>query len=234
MTATCQVYRTKKEVSKARWYYRFIMCILIVFTLIMTTVFHYANMYYEAQISRINLDLRREFRYRYKQDVLLMQIDQNFRMMELRSDPFTVSNLTGDQFNLVIESLLDRFGISHTENLLYQTGYALEQMEKTYGVNGIFVMAVSWMESGSKTSNLARSHNNMTSIYGGDGLNTYSSPSECIINTGRILKDNYYTAKGCRTASDIGPIYCPPNPNWANSITSFCNTIIHVSEDVIY
>lgn len=271
MTATCQAYRTKKEVSKARWYYRFIMCILIVFTLIMTTVFHYANMYYEAQISRINLDLRREFQYRYKQDVLLMQIDQNFRMMELRSEaykqvalleeeladvkaqleekqareaqlasiqltssPFTVSNLTGDQFNLVIESLLDRFGISHTENLLYQTGYALEQMEKTYGVNGIFVMAVSWMESGSRTSDLARSHNNMTSIYGGDGLNTYSSPSECIINTGRILKDNYYTAKGCRTASDIGPIYCPPNPNWANSITSFCNTIIHVAEDVIY
>ena len=37
MTATCQAYRTKKEVSKARWYYRFIMCILIVFTLIMTT-----------------------------------------------------------------------------------------------------------------------------------------------------------------------------------------------------
>lgn len=152
--------------------------------------------------------------------------------INLNSSPYTVSNLTGDQFNIIIENLLSKYGIAPSENLLYNCGDALEQMEKTYGVNGLFVMSISWMESGSKTSTLARNHNNMTSIYGGDGLNTYSSPSECIMNTGRILKDNYYTNRGCRSASDIGKIYCPPNPNWANSITGFCNSIIRIAENL--
>lgn len=152
--------------------------------------------------------------------------------INLNSSPYTVSNLTGDQFNAIINALFDKYGIASNENLLYQCGNALEQMEKTYGVNGLFVMSISWMESGSRTSTLARNHNNMTSIYGGNGLNTYSSPSECIMNTGRILKDTYYTSWGCRTASDIGSSYCPPNPNWANSITGFCNTIIRIAENL--
>ena len=152
--------------------------------------------------------------------------------INLNSSPYTVSNLTGDQFNTIIEKIFEKYGISHSENLLYNCGDALEQMEKTYGVNGLFVMSISWMESGSKTSTLAKNHNNMTSIYGSNGLNTYSSPSECIMNTGRILKDNYYTNRGCRSASDIGKIYCPPNPNWANSITGFCNSIIRIAENL--
>ena len=152
--------------------------------------------------------------------------------INLNSSPYTVSNLTGEQFNTIIENLFSKYGIASSENLLYNCGDALEQMEKTYGVNGLFVMSISWMESGSKTSTLARNHNNMTSIYGSNGLNTYSSPSECIMNTGRILKDNYYTNRGCRSASDIGSIYCPPNPNWSNSITGFCNSIIRIAENL--
>lgn len=152
--------------------------------------------------------------------------------IDLNSSPYTVTNLTGEQFNEIINDLLAKYGISSNENLLYNCGNALEEIEKVYGVNGLFVMAVSWMESGSRTSDLARSHNNMTSIYGGDGLNTYSSPSECIVNTGRLLKESYYNARGCRSASDIGSIYCPPNPNWANSVTGFCKTIIRVAENL--
>ena len=151
--------------------------------------------------------------------------------INLNSSPYAVTNLTGEQFNTIIENLFSKYGIASSENLLYNCGDALEQMEKTYGVNGLFVMSISWMESGSKTSTLARNHNNMTSIYGSNGLNTYSSPSECIMNTGRILKDNYYTNRGCRSASDIGSIYCPPNPNWSNSITGFCNSIIRIAEN---
>ena len=152
--------------------------------------------------------------------------------IDLNSSPYTVTNLTGEQFNEIINALFAKYGISSNENLLYNCGNALEEIEKVYGVNGLFVMAVSWMESGSRTSDLARSHNNMTSIYGGDGLNTYSSPSECIVNTGRLLKESYYNARGCRSASDIGSIYCPPNPNWANSVTGFCKTIIRVAENL--
>lgn len=152
--------------------------------------------------------------------------------INLNSSPYAVTNLTGEQFNTIIENLFSKYGIASSENLLYNCGDALEQMEKTYGVNGLFVMSISWMESGSKTSTLARNHNNMTSIYGSNGLNTYSSPSECIMNTGRILKDNYYTNRGCRSASDIGSIYCPPNPNWSNSITGFCNSIIRIAENL--
>ena len=152
--------------------------------------------------------------------------------IDLNSSPYTVTNLTGEQFNEIINALFAKYGISSNENLLYNCGNALEETEKVYGVNGLFVMAVSWMESGSRTSDLARSHNNMTSIYGGDGLNTYSSPSECIVNTGRLLKESYYNARGCRSASDIGSIYCPPNPNWANSVTGFCKTIIRVAENL--
>ena len=152
--------------------------------------------------------------------------------INLNSSPYAVTNLTGEQFNTIIENLFSKYGIASSENLLYNCGDALEQMEKTYGVNGLFVMSISWMESGSKTSTLARNHNNMTSIYGSNGLNTYSSPSECIMNTGRILKDNYYTNRGCRSASDIGSIYCPPNPNWPNSITGFCNSIIRIAENL--
>ena len=152
--------------------------------------------------------------------------------IDLNSSPYTVTNLTGEQFNEIINALFAKYGISSNENLLYNCGNALEEIEKVYGVNGLFVMAVSWMESGSRTSDLARSHNNMTSIYGGDGLNTYSSPSECIVNTGRLLKESYYNARGCRSASDIGSIYCPPNSNWANSVTGFCKTIIRVAENL--
>ena len=152
--------------------------------------------------------------------------------IDLNSSPYTVTNLTGEQFNEIINALFAKYGISSNENLLYNCGNALEEIEKVYGVNGLFVMAVSWMESGSRTSDLARSHNNMTSIYGGDGLNTYSSPSECIVNTGRLLKESYYNARGCRSASDIGSIYCPPNPNWANSVTGFCKTIMRVAENL--
>lgn len=160
------------------------------------------------------------------------EMEAQLASINLNSSPYTVSNLTGEQFNTIIENLFSKYGIASSENLLYNCGDALEQMEKTYGVNGLFVMSISWMESGSKTSTLARNHNNMTSIYGSNGLNTYSSPSECIMNTGRILKDNYYTNRGCRSASDIGSIYCPPNPNWSNSITGFCNSIIRIAENL--
>ena len=152
--------------------------------------------------------------------------------IQLNSSPYTVTNLTGEQFNEIINALFAKYGISSSENLLYNCGNALAEIEKVYGVNGLFVMAISWMESGSRTSDLARKYNNMTSIYGGDGLNTYSNPSECIINTGRILRNNYYDAWGCRNAADIGTIYCPPNPNWANSVTGFCKTIIRVAENL--
>lgn len=87
---------------------------------------------------------------------------------------------------------------------------ALIDLEKNKGINAMFAISVSTLESGSGTSVRACSKNNFYGIE----LPTYWSG--LYSNTqwwGNLIKERY-VGKGRKSVWTIGPVYCPPNREW--------------------
>lgn len=97
---------------------------------------------------------------------------------------------------------------------------ALIDLEKTYGVNAMFAMAVSTLESGYGTSSRAKTRNNYY------GLELKKSWNGLYSNTqywGNVIA-KYYVGCGRSSASSISTKYCPPNSsNWASFVSSQMN-----------
>ena len=89
----------------------------------------------------------------------------------------------------------------------------LYMLENTYGINAMFAMAVSTLESGHGTSDRARYRNN---YYGMELSRKWNNLYDCTDYWGGMLH-RIYVSRGHSDVSSISRIYCPPNSSyWAS------------------
>lgn len=125
---------------------------------------------------------------------------------------FAVTGLTADDF----EVLLDGTAFDGT-------GANWVALEKNYGVNAIFGMAVAYQESGFGTSNIAKNRNNAFGLLGSNGWMTFDTLSDSIYSFGRTISGNaYYQGK---SIDQIAIHYCTSGPSgWARAVKSLMSS----------
>lgn len=132
------------------------------------------------------------------------------------------SNITSNKLRVVLKNT----GLQGLEE-------AYIEAEKEYGVNAIFLVALTAEESGWGRSNRAISQNNLSgfAVYssGSKGA-TFSSKTNNILETAKLLKNQYLTAGGSYYSGlsiySVNSKYCPDDGGkWANNISSIANKI---------
>lgn len=90
---------------------------------------------------------------------------------------------------------------------------ALFELEEVYGINAMFAMSVSTLESGFGTSDRAQSRNN---YYGLELSTTWDSLYDNTQFWGNLIS-TYYVGSGRSSVNSISTKYCPPNSEyWAS------------------
>lgn len=122
---------------------------------------------------------------------------------------FSITGLSAAEFN----ELLAPYALAGN-------GQALYDMEHTYGVNGIFCMAVAMIESSLGGYGPSRNSHNYWGILG----RSWSSDYEGIQGFGNYIKNSgFYNGKSIES---IAYTYCPPTAaQWAANVKSFMNTL---------
>lgn len=106
--------------------------------------------------------------------------------------------------------------------------------EELYGVNAIFLVALTAEESGWGNSNRAKKQNNLSgyAVYSSSSRGTsFSSKGESIMATARLLKRDYLSSDGKYyngvSISSINKRYCPNDGGrWSKNITQISNEIV--------
>lgn len=106
--------------------------------------------------------------------------------------------------------------------------------EKTYGVNAIFLTALTAQESGWGNSNRARTQNNLSgyAVYSDTSSGkSFSSKSASIYATAKLLANDYLSTEGKHYKGtdiiSVNKTYCPVGGyDWANKITSISNDLV--------
>jgi energy-converting hydrogenase Eha subunit F len=102
-------------------------------------------------------------------------------------------------------------------------GQALEktilEIEKKYGINAYFTIAIMKLESGNGKSRIARSKNNLFGLNAidGDQYNQalkFETKGDSVRKFGQLIADNYVD-KGYTTVEKVASKYCPANPKWS-------------------
>lgn len=88
--------------------------------------------------------------------------------------------------------------------------WILADIEARYGINAMFCIAVSTLESDSGTSRYAKEEKNFYGLHTGI---VYDSLYACTLDWAKRIK-NYYIDEGRTSTWLIGPKYCPPNRDW--------------------
>jgi len=97
-------------------------------------------------------------------------------------------------------------------------GYAFVEGEQLYGVNGIFVIAVGWHESGGFKST-ANTYNYWGRKAKSGGWASWSSKYESILSEfSYFVNSGYYNGK---TIAQIQNTYCPDGTAWAATIQNY-------------
>ena len=130
---------------------------------------------------------------------------QKITTLAVDSDLRQISNLTGDEFNKMLEG-----------TALYGIGNALAEAEIKHNINGLYLMGLACLESGYGTSKYAIERNNLVGWNAVDSnpnkATYFTSKSECISFVASKLKVNYLSEDGRYfegfTARDIDKHYC--------------------------
>lgn len=115
---------------------------------------------------------------------------------------------------------------------LYGLGEALEQAEKKYNVNGLYLMGLACLESGYGSSGYAINRNNLVGwgAYDNDPDNAsyFKSKNDCILFVAQKLQQNYLTENGAYfegyNAKSIDIHYCTDKLH-ANKIINIINNL---------
>jgi hypothetical protein len=98
-----------------------------------------------------------------------------------------------------------------------------------YNINPALLAAISMHETGNGTSRAANERNNIAGMMGANGLKSYSSVEESILDMARNLRQNYFD-EGKQTIAEIGAKYAPVgaendpthlNEDWVNGVSHF-------------
>ncbi len=102
-----------------------------------------------------------------------------------------------------------------------------------YNVDPSLLVAISQHETGNGKSRAAEEKNNIAGMMGKNGLKSYATVQESIMDMARNVSENY-VKKGLTSISTIGAKYAPIgaandptglNNNWVNGVTKYYNTI---------
>lgn len=164
--------------------------------------------------------------------ISLSSIPTNTQPTEASNKLFEKSGLTAAQLNEVIKTFCLNSNRDPSGFLLNQCGQALIEMEETYSINALYVIAMARVESGLKSSQLAVKYNNPLSVYTKSGkLKSYSTISEAINGIGKLLKESYYDKRNCRNIYEVGKIYCETS-GWADKVYSYVYSLISISKNL--
>jgi beta-N-acetylglucosaminidase len=108
---------------------------------------------------------------------------------------------------------------------LQGTEFAIYEIEKEYGVNALFTLAICKLESDLGSSSVAKNKNNLFGAKTDNGYIRYTSKIESIKKFGQFMK-SLYIDQGLVTLKQINPKYCPPNSEWKNKVASIMSTFI--------
>ena len=98
---------------------------------------------------------------------------------------------------------------------------SLYHLEQNYGINAVFAMAVSTLESGGGTSSRARNRDN---YYGLSTSTNYGSRYSCTMYFGDLI-NRKYVSQGRSSVYSIGPKYCPPNRQWESYMAEYMSGV---------
>ena len=133
--------------------------------------------------------------------------------LNVPSDITQKSNLTPE----MIEALLpaDLKGL----------GQAFYDGEQLHNINALFVLSVVRLESGSGTSQLARTKNNLGGIKSGEnGYRSFASKADCVAYMFDLL-DRKYISVGRDTIAEIGRVYCATS-GWTPQVTQIMHKML--------
>ena len=118
---------------------------------------------------------------------------------------------------------------AHTLNVLlsgtYLEGFGevFYNMERRYGINALFSIGNSILETGWSGDNwLARNKNN---IFGFNTDRYFASKGDCIAYWFDLIS-NHYVGQGLISMYAINTKYCPPNDNWSSDIRTVVNRLV--------
>ncbi|TVY00984.1 SH3 domain-containing protein [Paenibacillus cremeus] len=129
------------------------------------------------------------------------------------------SGLTEDQISKIMkDTALEGQGLES----------AILEIEKQYGINSFFTIAVMKLESGHGKSQLARTKNNLFGLNAldSDAYNkalTFSTKGDSVIAFGHIISE-YYIDMGLTSIEKVARKYCGANTNWPSLVKSIMNS----------
>ena len=122
-------------------------------------------------------------------------------------NPNDVTEITGAD--------VDTLNILLKDTFLEGYGQLFYDLENEYGINALFSISNAITETGwDGDSYISRNRNN---IYGLNNDTYYESKQDCIYYWYNLIKDKY-VGQGRKSMVDIGTKYCPPNPNWHQTV----------------
>ena len=103
--------------------------------------------------------------------------------------------------------------------------------ERTYGVNAIFLMALTSLESGHGRSNLAINRNNIGGVKSSNGDWAYFSDwGECIMYIASFISKSYLREDGVYfngySVSAVNIMYCQDSSDWDGMITNIAYNLL--------
>ena len=168
--------------------------------------------------------------------VLYNEIEKFKKNINNSKKSYSNSKVSFNQSNLRSKSGVDA---NRLNKVLEGTGLAglgsvYVDAENTYGVNAIFLTALTAQESGWGNSNRARTQNNLSgyAVYSnGSAGKSFSSKGASIYATAKLLANDYLSTSGkYHKGSDIFAVnttYCPVDGyDWANKITSIAHDLV--------
>ncbi len=124
-------------------------------------------------------------------------------------DPFTECNLSIDEYNIILEG-----------TALAGLGESYYNMERTYGVNGLYAISVAFHESG--YGYRRANTNNCYGMKGSSGWMAFDSLDANIMYFGKLMQNSWYYNK---SIDDIAKVYCPgTHASWASAIKAMMKT----------
>ncbi|TDF99453.1 glucosaminidase domain-containing protein [Paenibacillus piri] len=105
---------------------------------------------------------------------------------------------------------------------------AILEIEKTYGINSYFTIAVMKLESGHGKSEIAKTKNNLFGLNAidSDSYNqalSFNTKAESVKKFGDIISE-FYINQGLTSVEKVAGKYCGANSNWPNLVKSIMNS----------
>ncbi len=129
--------------------------------------------------------------------------DEMRKKNNVTTNPFEVTNLTEMQFNKILK-----------DTGLEGQGAAYKNLEEEYNINGVYAIAVAFLESGYGKHKAGR--NNFYGMKGSKGWMNFKTPEDNILYFGELMNKDMYKGKSLES---IAKIYCPPTyKSWIRKV----------------